>query len=43
MAIVIETPHIGTTVLFIYPTPNCLNSPSLPYAKLGFCYMKHSK
>ena len=26
----------GNTVLFLYPTPNSLNSPSWPYAKLGF-------
>ena len=27
--------QIGNTVLLRYPTPNCLNSPSGPYANLG--------
>jgi hypothetical protein len=33
---IIETIHIGTTVLFLYPNPNFLKLPSLSYIIEGF-------
>lgn len=36
MAELMATNQIGTTVLCLYPTPNCLKDPSGIYAKAGW-------